>query len=165
MAIDCFAFNGHPEEECFWKPPVEDWWMQEDNQGNPCSLRWWLDGLFFPEAFGLSNRPEYPRLGLLTPMEAEHYFEGADARVCHLTEYAQQSRGYASESTACAWWLDPGCELSPNYVPTVYVDGRINPDGCASTDSRVGVRPVLRGDLDSWRLLANRMKAVKERGQ
>ena len=82
-----------------------------------CSLRVWLNGLFYKEAFSKDEKALIPRVVvenswedatkdqvfLLSVTEASKYFDSDSARVCVPTEYAAGTKDY--DIDGCVWWL------------------------------------------------------------
>ena len=116
----------------------------EDVTWSDCSLRSWLNGEFYQEAFSPSERamifeariinddnPEYGTNGgpdtrdnvfCLSVDEARIYYENAKERICYPTVYAKEHGVWTSASGGCDWWLrSPGDDADSAVV--------VDPDG------------------------------------
>lgn len=150
-ALDCQPFNTS-YEEVTWET---------------CSLRKWLKGTFFRDAFSADEQKRIftttvmadanPRYGtsqgndtddtvfLLSTTQTEKYFTSEYSRQCMPTAYAYARGLDGYTSGDCDWWLrTPGWDTYfAAYVGAGIERGIINDYGHWVNQERVGVRPAL----------------------
>ena len=170
------------EEAITWQVlKVEDGWvlaiskygldMQRFNDTNEpvtwesCSLRKWLNGEFYQNAFSdaekavimettISN-PSSPKYGtdggnattdkvfLLSEVEAkETYFSDKASRVCYPTQYAIAKNAFIS-SIGGTWWWTRSPAMSRMHFTFVGGSGAIEPEGFEVTEDRGVARPAM----------------------
>ena len=136
-----------------------------------CTLRKWLNGAFYDEAF-TDDEKQYIKLSriinednneyltkggadtddyvfLLSMSEAEKYFADDDARIARPTQYAKNNGATASDSNDAGWgWLRSPGERGTE-VAGVYIFGNVMTDGIPVNYANGGVRPALWIDLKS----------------
>jgi hypothetical protein len=135
-----------------------------------CTLRKWLNGVFYNAAFSAQEQanivpvtlknednPEdgtkggqatQDRVWLLSLREAERYFKDDNSRMCAPTEYAvaqgtfQNSNSTVDGVGACWWWLrSPG--YNSDCAAFVNIDGFVIYYGGSVDYDSSGVRPVV----------------------
>ena len=129
-----------------------------------CSLRKWLNGEFYENAFSDSEKaviPEVPlsnpsnlqygtdggndttdKVFLLTQSEAAAYFSDETARRCYPTEYAIGKGVWRSDTGGSWWWLrTPG--LDANHFAFVNGSGHISSEGWEVNYPDGVVRPAV----------------------
>ena len=94
-----------------------------------CSLRKWLNGAFYENAFEaeeksiiMASTVAADKVFLLSKDEVDRYFDSEDARKCTGTAYCFSQGAYDGVNGTCAWWL-----RTPAYsyrAEAVFVDGR-----------------------------------------
>ena len=134
------------------------------------SLRKWLNGEFYDNAFSEEEKGQIreeslinpdnaaygttggndttDRIFLLSIEEAEQYFADDEARQCEPTTYAENNGALVSDKYAGStwWWLrSPGD--AENYAAAVYASGNVHIAGRSVNDSRVTARPAFWLDL------------------
>ncbi|NLV34528.1 MAG: serine/threonine protein kinase, partial [Clostridiaceae bacterium] len=137
-----------------------------------CTLRTWLNGSFYDNAFSSSekamilsstianeNNPEYGTAGgnkttdrvfLLSISEAQKYFSSDYERRTEATAYAVKNGVwvYDSDSDCCLWWLrSPG--YSSNRAASVDRDGSVDYTGNYVLDVYRAVRPAMWIDISN----------------
>ncbi len=121
-----------------------------------CTLRRWLNGEFFEQAFSeqektfikmsnLSNNADpttSDRIFLLSIEEVRRLFTDVRDRMAKLTEYAVKNGAdvYAGNTD---WWLR-SCGANGQYANFVYDYGAISDQGRRVTYEKCSIRPVLR---------------------
>ena len=134
-----------------------------------CSLRKWLNGEFYNNAFSSEekgrilqvtvNNPNNPvfgtkggnstkdRIFLLSINEAEHYYRNDEARKCWATDYAKANGAWISAKFGTTWcWLrSPG--IYAYDAANIVTDGYVNENGIDVNDYNGVVRPVFWLDL------------------
>ena len=135
-----------------------------------CSLRAWLNGTFYHNAFsGTEQRrivsaavaadanPSYDtdpgnttndKIFLLSINKADRYLRSDSARQCRPTEYAIGNGAYEESSNGCCWWwlCSPG--RVPSCAANVGLTGSINSPGFSVENATGAVRPALWIDLN-----------------
>ena len=129
-----------------------------------CSLRKWLNGEFYQNAFNDSEKSvilettitnpsssSYGTAGgnsttdkvfLLTEAEASTYFSDKTARLCYPTEYAVARTAFVSKVGASWWWLrTPG--MDSLHFSFIGGSGAFEPDGWEVTFPNGVVRPAV----------------------
>ena len=129
-----------------------------------CSLRKWLNGEFYQNAFSDSEKsvilettmsnPSSSTFGtaggnsttdkvfLLTEAEASTYFSNKTARLCYPTEYAVARTAFVSKVGASWWWLrSPG--MDSLHFSFIGGSGDFEPEGWEVTYPNGVVRPVV----------------------
>ena len=130
-----------------------------------CSLRKWLNGEFYQNAFSdaekavimettISN-PSSPKYGtdggnattdkvfLLSEEEAkETYFSDMASRVCYPTQYAIAKNAFIS-SIGGTWWWTRSPAMSRMHFTFVGGSGAIEPEGFEVTEDRGVARPAM----------------------
>ena len=132
-----------------------------------CTLREWLNGTFFEEAFSdeekakivevLNENPDNPEIGtdggadtadrvfLLSIDEVLRFFPDKSSRICEATGFAKQ-RGALIDPVndqKSYWWLrSPG--YSPCSASIVYSNGLLYMYGSNAANASRMVRPVIR---------------------
>ena len=133
-----------------------------------CSLRAWLNGEFYANAFSGAqraliarvklrnpdNKPNNKRSGansgrdtvdsvfLLSATEVIRYLPSTAKRVCLPTDYAVSRGAWKNCTGACLWWLrSPGD--APGSAAYVYSDGSTRSDGRRVDRGACAVRPAL----------------------
>ena len=136
-----------------------------------CTLRKWLNEEFINVAFTESEKllipavtvsadrnPEYDtnpgnptedKVFLLSINEVNRYFGSDEARQCQLTEYADVSGAWKSDSGDCWWWLRSS-GLDQQRVAVVTSDGSIYEGGGSVSCNYYTVRPALWVDWGSF---------------
>ena len=149
-ALDCKRYN-----TSFVKNKHVTW--------ETCSLRKWLNGAFFYNAFSVDEQKQIlsttvtttdystvntkDRVFLLNAIEAKKYFSSDSTRRCQGTAYCYAQGAYKAEDGNCNWWL-----RSIYLYDTVNVsryNGRINENGYSAANDTIAVRPALWIDLGS----------------
>ncbi len=137
-----------------------------DFRWNSSILQKWLNASFVDNAFSnqeasmiakpknLKNDATTGMLGsekvfVLSMYEAQTLFASTKQRQCKATEYAMQKGVVCSKDGYCEWWL-----RSPGYssYDTSSIDavGKIRGCGPSALSKRVGVRPALWLNLESY---------------
>ena len=129
-----------------------------------CTLRAWLNGEFYKNAFSASEKgkivlstvenpknKEYGTKGgnttkdyvyLLSLDEAERYFASDNARICCATANAKKNGAYTNDAGACWWWLrSPGRDQ--HSAAGVGYGGRVFNSGIYVSNASECVRPVV----------------------
>lgn len=150
--------------------------QQYDTSGNKnvswqnCTLRGWLNGAFYSEAFSSEEQDkivealvradrnsQYPdrdagadtvdKVFLLSTSEAERYFASDAARKLEITEYAK-TRGVTycdnkdNQGYGYWWWLrSPGRD--EDYAALVFPEGKVDHVGYHYNDTENAVRPAI----------------------
>ena len=155
IAEEAIACKGFHE---MWKP------VSWDN----CSLRKWLNTEFLQEAFSQEEQKQIAastvpgcrdpffestdetvtdQIFILSPEEAEEYFDSDEDRKCLLAPFARDDKAGADRAgRACWWWLRQKCKETCNFS-CVESDGTVDRYGRYMIDRRGGVRPVLRASF------------------
>ncbi|MBR4748292.1 MAG: hypothetical protein IK083_01795 [Abditibacteriota bacterium] len=148
QALDCAPYNK----------------TYEDITWEKCTLRSWLNGAFFEEAFDAAEKARIAetevnnnnsagdppvwggfdtldKIFLLSRDEAEKYFAGYEQRACKPTAYAKTRHIYR-EGEYCRWWLRSPGASSKNAV---YVNeaGDVFANGFTVHFDSNGVRPCM----------------------
>ena len=129
-----------------------------------CSLRKWLNGAFFNNAFSVEEQKQIlsttvtttdystvntkDRVFLLNAIEAEKYFSSYSTRQCQGTAYCFAQGADNARNGNCNWWLrSPG----RSFRTARYVDnsGISHGYSCSVDDGTIAVRPALWMDLGS----------------
>ena len=152
-ALDCQRFNS----------------TYTDATWEKCSLRTWLNVIFYNEAFdsfhqnmilsstvAAGKNPAYntspgnnttDKVFLLSITEANKYFSSDSARQCQGTAYCYAQGSYA-DNGLCWWWLrSPGYYL--DLAAYVNIDGDVDEVGTYVNIDLIAVRPALWIDLGS----------------
>lgn len=148
-ALDCQRYNNTSGTDITWET---------------CTLRRWLNGSFFNNAFSVDEQkqilsttvtPGYStdlgsntkdRVFLLRRTEAEKYFGSDSTRQCQGTVYCYAQGAYKAKNGNCWWWLRSSAlnNLYAFYVCTTYG----NVQGFRADDDRIAVRPALWINLE-----------------
>ena len=148
-ALDCKRYN-----TSFVKNKHVTW--------ETCSLRKWLNGAFFNNAFSVDEQKQIlsttvtttdystvntkDRVFLLNAIEAKKYFSSDSTRRCQGTAYCYAQGAYKAEDGNCNWWL-----RSIYLYDTVNVsryNGRIDENGYSAANDTIAVRPALWINLE-----------------
>ena len=136
-----------------------------------CSLRKWLNKMFFKNAFGAKEQAKIPKtkvsadekprystdsgktttdkVFLLSIAEAEKYFSSDEARQCEPTKYAVAEGVHPNEDSGnCWWWLRASGDWDYNYASLILYTGSITRNGGLPVTNKQGVRPVIWVDLN-----------------
>lgn len=153
-AIDCKAFN-----DAYTSSTWEN-----------STLRQWLNGTFFENAFNKMQRSivetsavlaeknpnfnthrgndTFDSVFLIGVKDAEKYFALEDDRTCIPTEYAKANGVYTDDGYSnckaepCGWWLRT-CGSSQNCTSNININGAINFGGTYNYIDNLGVRPAI----------------------
>ena len=135
-----------------------------------CTLRTWLNDLFYSEAFSANER-EYiltspltaaanasygtsagnateDKVFLMSADEADQYLGSAELRMCGATNYALELNAFTGSGyevngqPCCDWWLrTPG--YNSRCAEDVYINGEVYTDGIPVQNAD-GIRPCIR---------------------
>lgn len=129
-----------------------------------CSLRKWLNGAFFNNAFSVEEQKQIlsttvtttdystvntkDRVFLLSSAEAEKYFDSYSAGQCQGTAYCFAQGADNARNGNCNWWLrSPGSSFrTARYVNN---SGSSYGYSCPVDEDTIAVRPALWIDLGS----------------
>ena len=147
-AIDAMKFNEH-EKSAPWEE---------------CTLRSWLNGVFFNGAFSLKEKSLIKEISLnnstpqnygkdtvdkvflLSADEAEKYIPEKMKRIAYPTPYTLSRSGSDMEKSPCWWWLRTmGSAFNKTAFVNVY--GQINCVGNRSVSMQGTVRPAIKADI------------------
>lgn len=128
-----------------------------------CTLRKWLNGAFFNNAFSVEEQKQIlsttvtttdystvntkDRVFLLSIAEAQKYFGSDSVRQCQGTVYCFAQSAYKAGNGDCDWWLRSSNRSG--YTAYVDDDGRIYENGTPVDNDNIAVRPALWIDLGS----------------
>lgn len=128
-----------------------------------CTLRKWLNGAFFNNAFSVEEQKQIlsttvtttdystvntkDRVFLLSIAEAQKYFGSNSVRQCQGTVYCFAQSAYKAGNGDCDWWLRSSNRSG--YTAYVDDDGRIYENGTPVDNDDIAVRPALWIDLGS----------------
>ena len=136
-----------------------------------CTLRQWLNGTFYNQAFSFDEKahirtstisnPDNPTYGTrggnattdkvfcLSIGEAWQFFSDDDGRTAEPTAHAKNREVFMSDENGCAvWWLrSPGDDRYS--AAAVNTDGNVAENGWCVDDTKSGVRPALYINLES----------------
>ena len=132
-----------------------------------CSLRKWLNGLFYENAFSSDEKGRIrnvmnknscsrnmpitvndteDRIFLLSIDDMKKYFPNDRSRICRATAFAMKNGGWVSCNGNSFWWLR-SLASSDKTASYVDVDGRVGKCGLAVFDKSILVRPAFWLDL------------------
>lgn len=128
-----------------------------------CTLRKWLNGAFFNNAFSVEEQKQIlsttvtttdystvntkDRVFLLSIAEAQKYFGSNSVRQCQGTVYCFAQSAYKAGNGDCDWWLRSSNRSG--YTAYVDDDGRIYENGTPVDKDTIAVRPALWINLGS----------------
>ena len=142
-ALDCKRYNN----------------THNDTTWEMCTLRTWLNGTFYNNAFGAvhqklivdsnvtadSTTPSNnttDKVFLLSITEVNKYFSSDSARQCQGTAYCYAQGASKASNGNCWWWLrSPGGDS--DYAALVYGGGSVGNYGSSVNSSDDAVRPAL----------------------
>ena len=156
-----------------------------------CSLRKWLNGAFFSNAFSdkeqkkinssaiaADRNPYYStspgnrtidKVFLLSATDAIKFFKSDDERKCVPTDYARVRGAYSginyslNGKATCCWWLrSPGRDSG--LAEYVFSDGSVSDNGDDIDESSNCIRPAIWVSIDNSADLANESKANGDGG-
>lgn len=149
----------------------------EDTTWEDCTLRIWINRIFFKEALNAKERtliqsttgsadwnPEYPnsypgkattdKVFLLSINETKKYFGSDEARKCAITDYAITQSGYDhfQVGDTCSWWLRTIGQDSHYLLARTDYTTSVNSDGSVdyfgtNVELSEGVRPAMWIDI------------------
>ena len=137
----------------------------EDVTWETCSLRKWLNEVFWEQAFSDEEREmisssmihtddnkefgtaggndTYDKVFLLSAEEAERFLLTDDARKCMPTRYAlSKDSGIKERGLGCWWWLRSPGFMSHRAI-RVHPTGLLRNNGCFVNERSVAVRPAI----------------------
>ena len=153
-ALDCVMYN-ESYKDATWET---------------CTMREWLNGYFYDEAFSDEEKsmivrvkvtadanPDYAtemgnntrdRVFILSVLEAQDYLPKDSGRICQPTAYADfEGVKYSGRNNTCWWWLR-SCGGSSRRAAEICFDGTMDTLGKYINNDHIGVRPAIWITMD-----------------
>lgn len=153
-ALDCKQYN-HKRDNVAW---------------DTCSLREWLNGVFFKEAFSPEQQERIPTVSITTApnpvydksspgnptddrvfcldiWQVVQYFPTDEARCCTPTPYAISQGSNTDENTGFCWWWTRTPGAYQHQAAIINLDGADNSHGPCVEVEFISVRPAIWIDL------------------
>lgn len=153
-ALDCVMYN-ESYKDATWET---------------CTMREWLNGYFYDEAFSDEEKsmivrvkvtadanPDYAtemgkntrdRVFILSVLEAQDYLPKDSGRICQPTAYADyEGVRYSGRNNTCWWWLRSSGGSSRRAAEICF-DGTMDTLGKYVNNDHIGVRPAIWVTMD-----------------